>query len=123
MLEDKMLTDKNGNVLPADIAMDKVKNRFFAYAQEFSLFVLTLCGWIPSHIIRKIIYELYGLTIGSKSFIHTGARFNEPWRVKIGEGTIIGEHSFLDGRADLVIGNHVDIASDVMIWNSEHDVH
>jgi len=40
----------------------------------------------------------------------------------IGEGTIIGDHVFLDGRDRLVIGNNVDIASDVMIWNAEHDV-
>jgi len=118
-----MLTDKNGNVLSADVATGKIINRFFAYAQEFSLYLIRLAGFIPSHIIRKIIYELYGVSIGANSFIHMGAKFNEPWRVKIGEGTIIGENCFLDGRANLIIGNNVDIASDVMIWNSEHDVH
>jgi len=28
----------------------------------------------------------------------------------------------LDGRDKLTIGNHVDIATDVMIYNAEHDV-
>jgi maltose O-acetyltransferase len=118
-----MLKDKNGEVLPADVATKKILNRLVAYLQEFSLYVLTLVGYIPSHIIRKLIYAIYGVEIGPKSFIHMGARFNEPWRVKIGEGTIVGEQAFLDGRDDLTIGNNVDIASDVMIWNSEHDIH
>ena len=34
----------------------------------------------------------------------------------------MGINSFLDGRDKLTIGDHVDIASDVMIYNSEHDL-
>ncbi|MGH7245455.1 MAG: acyltransferase, partial [Candidatus Levyibacteriota bacterium] len=33
-----------------------------------------------------------------------------------------GEKAVLDVRAPLRIGNHVDIASEVMIYNSQHDV-
>ena len=32
------------------------------------------------------------------------------------------KRQFLDGRDKLVIGDHVDIASEVMIYNSEHDI-
>lgn len=117
-----MLKDKHGNTLPMDVAVQKVGNRFGAYLQEFSLFLLTLAGYIPSHIVRKIVYELYGVKIGTASFIHMGARFNEPWRVEVGKGTIIGNNVFLDGRAKLKIGNHVDMASEVLIYNAEHDL-
>jgi acetyltransferase-like isoleucine patch superfamily enzyme len=118
-----MFKDKNGNELSMDDAGEKIVRRFYAYFQEFSLLILTICGKVPSHIFRKVLYSLYGIKIGSGSYIHMGARFNEPWRVSIGNGSIIGERVFLDGRADLHIGNVVDIASEVMIWNSEHDVH
>jgi maltose O-acetyltransferase len=40
----------------------------------------------------------------------------------VGKDTIIGNRCFLDGRAKLRIGDHVDIASEVMIYNSEHDL-
>jgi maltose O-acetyltransferase len=50
------------------------------------------------------------------------ANFFSPSGIRIGTDTIIGDHAFLDGRAALVIGNHVDIASYVMIYNSEHDL-
>jgi maltose O-acetyltransferase len=34
----------------------------------------------------------------------------------------VGEKATLDGRARLSIGDHVDIASEVMIYNAEHDL-
>ena len=51
-----------------------------------------------------------------------GARFYDPKNIIIGEDSIVGERAVLDGRDKLLIGNHVDIASEVMIYNSEHDV-
>ncbi len=58
------------------------------------------------------------------------ARIYDPRHISIGTDTIIGERASLDGRKQLpnsagglTIGNHVDIASEVMIWTSEHDVH
>lgn len=57
------------------------------------------------------------------------ARIYDPRHIVIGEDTIIGEYATLDGRRQLkdsqgglTIGNHVDIASGVMIWTSEHDL-
>ena len=54
--------------------------------------------------------------------VHMWANFFDPSGIKIGQDTIIGDHAFLDGRALLMIGNHVDIASSVMIYNSEHNI-
>lgn len=63
-----------------------------------------------------------GIKIGKGSTIHTGARFYEPSNISIGNDSIIGENAVLDGRDLLTIGNHVDVATDVMFYNSEHDV-
>jgi maltose O-acetyltransferase len=62
------------------------------------------------------------MKIGRRSTIHMWANFFQPKYIKIGEGSIIGDHVFLDGRAKLTIGSHVDIASHVLIYNSEHDI-
>ena len=51
-----------------------------------------------------------------------GAKFYDPRNIVIGQDSIIGEGVVLDGRDLLTIGNHVDIASEVMIYNSEHNV-
>jgi maltose O-acetyltransferase len=42
--------------------------------------------------------------------------------VKIGEDSSVGDRCFLDGRAKLTIGNHTSIASQVLIYNSEHNI-
>ncbi|KXK08969.1 MAG: 2,3,4,5-tetrahydropyridine-2,6-dicarboxylate N-acetyltransferase [Microgenomates bacterium OLB22] len=51
-----------------------------------------------------------------------GTRFYHPSGIQIGDGTIIGEYATLDGRGRLTIGNHVDMASQVMLYTSEHDL-
>jgi maltose O-acetyltransferase len=87
---------------------------------EFELYILYLVGRVPSHTIRKLFYRGFGMKL--KGTIHMWARFYEPKNITIGEDSVIGDNAFLDGRAPITIGNHVDIASSVMIYNSEHDL-
>lgn len=102
--------------------MSKIINRLYNYVLDFELMVLRWIGHVPSHLFRKLFYRLAGIEIGKGSTIHMWANFFEPNNIRIGQDTIIGDHAFLDGRASLIIGNHVDIASQVLIYNSEHDL-
>lgn len=77
---------------------------------------------VPFHHLRRAFYRVVGMKIGSGSTIHMKLSLYDPSGISIGEDTIVGEKCTLDGRAPLTIGNHVDIASEVMIYNSEHDV-
>lgn len=86
-------------------------------------------GSVPSHFWRRFWYRLSGMKIGAGSTIHMMAHLYDPRHIVIGEDTIVGEKATLDGRQQLVgsqggleIGNHVDIASEVMIWTSQHDL-
>ncbi|MEK6808068.1 MAG: acyltransferase [Nanoarchaeota archaeon] len=51
-----------------------------------------------------------------------GCRFFSLKNIVIGEDSIVGEGIFMDGRDTLRIGDHVDIASQVLIYNSKHDI-
>jgi maltose O-acetyltransferase len=115
-------TDKHGNTLEASQLFGKIKNRIIHYFLDFELLLLWIIGYVPFHFVRRFSYKLAGISIGKKSTIHMGARFYKPNLIAIGEGTIVGDHAFLDGRAPLSIGNHTSIASQVMIYNSEHDI-
>jgi acetyltransferase-like isoleucine patch superfamily enzyme len=115
--------DKHGNELPAGQGVRRIFGRFSSYLLDLELFILGLVTWIPIHTIRHLVYRIAGIKLGSGATIHTGVRFYNPSNIAIGEGTIVGFGSFLDGRAKLSIGRQVDIASEVMIYNSEHDVH
>lgn len=117
-----MFQDKHGQPLTTSQAGSKMINRLYQYYLEFKIALLWLLGYLPSHALRKLIFTLAGAKFGKNSTIHIGARFYQPQNIKIGEGTIIGDHATLDGRAPLTIGSHVDIASGVMILNSQHDL-
>ena len=117
-----MFTDRNGKTLTFGQAWPKIISRFKSYWQDLVLWKLSLVTYFPSHSVRKFYFRLFGMKIGSKSTLHIGCRFFDPAGISIGEGTIIGDRCFLDGRAPLKIGSHVNIASQVMIYNSEHDV-
>ncbi len=116
------VTDKTGKQLtPAEFS-HKVSNRLANILLEFLVFKLHIVGLVPIHHFRRFFYRVMGIKIGKGSTIHTGARFYDPKNITVGEDTIIGEDAVLDGRDTLIIGNHVDIASDVMIYNSEHNI-
>jgi maltose O-acetyltransferase len=115
--------DRNNKALTWPEAVRKIADRFYNYYLDLKVALLWGLGYIPSHEIRNLIFDLAGVKIGEDSTIHIGARFYQPNKVKIGAGTIIGDHATLDGRDQLTIGSHVDIASEVMIFNGQHDIH
>ena len=117
-----MIKDKNGKSLSISEVISKIMNRISNYFLDFELMLLRFVGHIPSHTVRNIKYKFFGIQMGKGSTFHMWANFFDPRNIKIGEDTIIGDHAFLDGRDKLTIGNHVDIASSVMIYNSEHDL-
>jgi maltose O-acetyltransferase len=117
-----MLKDKNGKTLTSGEVTSKITNRFYNYLLDFELMVLRWVAHVPSHLFRKMFYQLAGMKIGKGSVVHMWANFFEPDGIKIGEDSVIGDHAFLDGRAPLTIGSHTDVASSVMIYNSEHDL-
>lgn len=118
-----VFTDKHGRELSTDQAFHKIFNRFHNWILDFELFMLHLVSLhAPIYFLRKVVFEIAGVKIGRGSTIHMGCKFFDPRGVTMGEDTIIGDRAFLDGRDKLTIGNHVDIASEVMIYNSEHDI-
>ena len=84
--------------------------------------ILRYVGYIPFHHIRRFFYRVQGMKIGRGSTLHMGAVFYDASNISIGKDTIIGENAVLDGRDKLIIGDHVDIASEVMVYNAEHDL-
>lgn len=117
------MKDKTGKTLTFGEIIKKIINRIDNILLEFEVMILHFIGHIPLHHVRRFFYRLGGMHIGWGSTIHTGARFFDPRNIRVGKDSIIGEGVLLDGRDKLLIGDHVDIASEVMIYNSEHNIH
>ncbi len=114
------------NLLAEEMTKEEIvtrgKKRASTVGLEFVVFLLHLIGWFPSHHVRRFCYRLAGVKIGDGSTLHMGTKFYEPAHITIGTDTIIGEGAVLDGRAALYIGDHVDFASEVMVYNAQHDL-
>ena len=116
------MKDRTGKNLSLDDVIKKILVRFKTICLEFWLMILRFVGFIPLHFVRKFFYIISGINMPLDSTIHIGANFFKPSNISIGHDTIIGDHCFMDGRAPLKIGNHVGIASQVLIYNDEHDI-
>lgn len=124
------LKDKDGQSLSSGAVLIKVKNRIVAiYLELVTGFLWWFVGEIPLHSFRNFCYTLAGMKLGRGSTLHMRARIYDPRHIVIGDDTLVGEKASLDGRKQLPnsqggleIGSHVDIASEVMIWTSEHDL-
>lgn len=114
--------DRHGNKLSLTQLIQKVGNRIINILLEFEVFLLRVVSVIPSHHLRRMFYRAVGIKIAKGSTIHMNATFYYPGNISIGDDTIVGEGVVLDGRDILKIGNHVDIASEVMIYNCEHNI-
>lgn len=117
------LTDKEGRPLSVFQAFRKGFRRILNWYLDLELLcVHFVSDFFVLHQIRHFIFKIVGVKMGKGSRIHMGVRYFSPRGVRIGDDTIVGYRTFLDGRAPLNIGSHVDIASEVMIYNSEHDL-
>ena len=117
-----MFKDRMGNKLSTPELIQKIGNRIYNWLADFGLMSVRWDGYVPSHHYRRFAYRLAGMKIGKGSSIHMFANFFSLKKIEIGEDTVIGWCCFLDGRAKLKIGNHVVIASEVMIYNSQHKI-
>lgn len=116
------MKDRVGKDLTQKDIFQKIIIRIQTICLEFWLMILRFIGFVPLHFVRKIFYLASGVDMPWNSTIHIGANFFKPSNITIGHDTIIGDHCFMDGRAPLKIGNHVGIASQVLIYNDEHNI-
>lgn len=116
------IRDKQGKKLSFGEVLHKIKIRILSILLEFQVFLLHFIGHLPMHRLRRLYYRTAGMTIGSGSTIHMGLKMYNPQNIQIGKDSIVGEDAVLDGRDKLVIGDHVALATGVMIFNSQHEI-
>ncbi len=115
--------NKYGENMSYSEAVIKIINRVKNIYYDMNLYIVHIISThVPFYTIRKLIFTLNGVKIRHGSVIHMGCRFFYLKGIEIGKDSIVGYRAFLDGRDRLKIGDHVDIASEVMIYNSEHDI-
>lgn len=78
---------------------------------------------LPFFLFRKMWLNILCKTCGKKTYISRNIDVRKPQNISIGNHTVINKKVLLDGRgAEIIIGDNVDIAQEVMIWTEEHNV-
>ncbi|MCD8291589.1 MAG: acyltransferase, partial [Prevotella sp.] len=87
-------------------------------AERYLLFHIST---IPSNHIRKWLYKGLGVHIDKYVVIHFKTEIRSPRNLYLGKGTIIGDNAILDARKGLIIGENVNLSSNVSIYTLQHD--
>lgn len=121
----KEMKDKNGGSSHEILVAEKTPSLMGIFHELYSGFVayyLYRLSYTPFHSLRNFVYRyVCGMKLGPNAVIYYGAEVRNPSKIVIGRGSIIGDHSILDGRNGIVIGEDVVFASDVKIWTEQHD--
>ncbi|WP_457788241.1 acyltransferase [Pseudomonas sp. PL-6] len=88
------------------------------WEQLYNIFV----NKIPSHTIRLAWLRLGGAKIGKGSSVWRGTEVLGIDGIHIGEDSVVGWDCLLDGRAGIIIGDHVTIASYSLLIAGGHDI-
>jgi len=104
------------------IATGKCKFTLMRYLLGYIRYANYLTGNIPSHHIRIYIYkQVFLVQLGKNVAIYHSAEIRDSNKLKIGEGTIIGDRVILDARNGIEIGKNVNFSSNVQLWTEQHD--
>lgn len=78
-------------------------------------------SYIPIWNLRKAFYLIGGMKIGKGSRIYMKCSVRSPWKIEIGDNTVINENCYLDGRGGISIGNSTSISLYTVILSASHD--
>jgi acetyltransferase-like isoleucine patch superfamily enzyme len=78
--------------------------------------------YLPFNFLRIFVLKYFlKMKVGENVIIAPRVKIINPWRISIGNNTIINSSVFLDGRGGLKIGNNVDIAWFSKIITYQHN--
>jgi acetyltransferase-like isoleucine patch superfamily enzyme len=77
---------------------------------------------VPFNFLRILILKyLFRMKIGTGVCLAPKVKIINPWRITVGNNSVINSSVFLDGRGGLYIGDNVDIAWFSKIITLKHD--
>lgn len=102
--------------------MKRTLNRFLR--SKFSaveMLILRLAAFVPNHATRTFILRAFGAKIDPNAVVYHGFQVRNARRLVIGARSSIGDGAILDARGGLILGEDVNISTQVMIWTAQHD--
>jgi putative colanic acid biosynthesis acetyltransferase WcaF len=76
--------------------------------------------WCPG-ALRPWMLRLFGATIGENAFIRHRVRVLWPWKLTLGDNTLIGEDVWLLNLESITIGSDVCLSQGAFLCTGSHD--
>lgn len=112
----------NEQVMSYRFPKKQIKAIFHLY-KGWIRYKLNVLGKIPCHAYRNwVLRHIYLMKMSKNVVLYGGFEIRFPWKIEIGEGTIIGDECKLDGRNGLRIGRNVNFSTGAWIWTEQHDL-
>lgn len=131
MIDDKMASASAGwrrhigRLLPGSIKRFLIRCYWSGkqLAEDCQEYSAEIVGHVPSHAFRLWWFRhICRMRIGRHSSIHRRCRMQAPWRITIGNHSVINCGVLLDGRRGLKIGDNVNISEGVVTLTLQHDI-
>lgn len=82
--------------------------------------VLTQHWWCPG-ALRVAVLRRFGARIGEGVNVRHRVRIHWPWKLSVGDGSWIGEGTWILNLVDVEIGANVCVSQDVLLCTGSHD--
>lgn len=82
---------------------------------------LVASRWLPASVLKVFVLRLFGASIAQGVRIKTGVRVKFPWRLRVGAYAWLGEESWIDNLAEIVIEEHACLSQGVYLCTGNHD--
>lgn len=94
-------------------------------AYRFAIWVINaLAMRLPCNAVRVCILRLTGASIGVGSRVERGVKLEFPWRLRIGENSVINAGAYLDCRGGAIsVGNCVHVSSEAIVYTLSHNIY
>jgi putative colanic acid biosynthesis acetyltransferase WcaF len=79
------------------------------------------CSLNPFSSSRRLMLRLFGAKVGSGVTIRPGVRVKYPWRLSVGDYTMIGEDVWIDNLVQVNLGSNVCISQGAYLCTGNHD--
>jgi len=96
------------------------KNVFHLLLEEYLGFLTRSLPGIEGMIVRRGIYRLLCKKLGKSSLIYAGAYLTHAYGIEIGDKFSINSGALIDGRGRIKIGNGVMVGPNSVIVSSRH---
>lgn len=77
--------------------------------------------WFPYKRIKVRILKIFGCNIARDVYLKPRVRIKYPWKLKIAEGSTIGEDVWIDNTEFVEVGSETCISQSVYICTGNHD--